>query len=502
MDGFKRGFKPLEILTEDQIEQIHQSTLQVLRKTGVAIHDKKALEMLDEAGCIVDYADKRVRFPREIVEDSLKRSPDSFKIKARDNENNIMLDSRGDTTYFSPSCARNILDLDTLEPREPTRKEFCDFIRITESLPNVHVNVCFPYFGFRKVPQCMSLIESNAAKIRLSTKVQMEGFVHDNYLWNTEMAKVTDQELFCLANPTAPLTLHKDSVTALYHYLESDMPIEFTSGPLAGSSGPVTIAGSLVSNNADAISGIVLAQILKPGARIWTGNMTMVQNMASGAPAFGAIENSLHETIFNQMWRHYGIPCWSSSCAWTSSKDIDYQAGYEMAMAALTCAMSGANVVYFQGGVNSQLTLSPVKAVLDDEVAGMIGRFLRGVTVTDETLAVDVIDQVIPNPGHFLATRHTFDWFRQEQFIPTLTDRSPYERWATSGKKKALDHAREKMDDIIASYKPKPLTDSQEAAVEDILTDARQYYRKKGLISDDEWKIYQEDIHSPNYPYF
>ena len=157
MKGFKRAFKPLEVLTEEQVEQIHQSTLKVLRNTGMAIHDKKALKILDEAGCFVDFDDQRVRFPKEIVERSLEQSPSSFKIKARDNGNDIYFDSGGDTTYFAPSCAKNILDLDTLKPREPTRREFYDFIKISESLPNVHLNVCFPYFGFAKVPSVCAL---------------------------------------------------------------------------------------------------------------------------------------------------------------------------------------------------------------------------------------------------------------------------------------------------------------------------------------------------------
>jgi len=218
-------------------------------------------------------------------------------------------------------------------------------------------------------------------------------------------------------------------------------------------------------------------------------------------PGLLCLENSLHELIFNQLWRRYRIPCWSSSCAWTSSKDIDYQAGYETAMAALTCGLSGANVIYFQGGLTNQMTLSPVKMILDDEVAGMIGRLLKGVTVTDETLAVDIIDQVIPNPGHFLTTDHTFNWWKQEQFLPTLSDRRSYDKWIESGSKRALDHAREKMEHVIQSYNQEGLPDHQEAAVEDILEDARQYYKKKGLITDDEWQLYQEDLNSPNYPY-
>lgn len=499
--GFKRNFKPLEILTEDQVETIHRGTLHVLAETGVEFHDDKALKLFAENGCKVDFEKKLVRFPKILVEDCLTKSPSSFRVKARDPENDLVFKSDGDITYFTSSPAMRTLDLDTFEPREPTRKEFYDHIKVLDALPNVHMQNSFPYFGFAKVPQCMRLIESNAAKIRNSTKVQKEGSVLNNDIWNIKMAKATGQDILNLVNPGAPLTYYEGVIKSIYRYVEEDVPFHFTSGSVAGATGPATIAGALITENACDIAGIVLSQLLKPGAKIWTGSMIMVQNMVTGSPAFGAIENSLSAVIFNQIWRKYKVPTFSTTCAWTSSKTIDYQAGYEMASATTANALSGACLVFLQGGLTAQLTAHPAKAILDDDIAGMVGRFLKGVEVSDESMALKLIEDVGQIPGHFLNRAHTREWWKKEQFMPKVTDRLPIPEWMKSGKKTALDHARERMEQILSTHKPIPLSSEHEQVVEDILSDARKYYRKKGMITDEEWAIYQEDLSSNNYPY-
>jgi trimethylamine--corrinoid protein Co-methyltransferase len=170
-------------------------------------------------------------------------------------------------------------------------------------------------------------------------------------------------------------------------------------------------------------------------------------------------------------------------------------------MAAILCATAGANYLLFQCGFTAQLATHPVKAILDDDIAGMVGRFLRGVDVNDETLAVDIINEVGPIPGMFLNQAHTRKWWKKEQFIPEIADRLPYLEWVKTGKKTIIDHARDRMEEIVSTHKPASITPQQEQALEDILKDAREYYRKKGLITEEEWKVYQEDINSPNYPY-
>ncbi|NLA27193.1 MAG: hypothetical protein GX878_07335 [Firmicutes bacterium] len=500
MKGFKKAFDHFEIITPQQVEQIHKSIMRVLWETGVTVEDDEALQLLSENGCKVERSTKRVKIPEELVEKCLANAPSSFEIVARDSKNNCTFASGG-PTYFAPSIGMNTLDLDTWKPRRPTRKEYYEYARILDSLPNVHSMIAFPWFGFENVPQCMCLLESNAAKIRCSTKIQQEGTVLGNDKWNIEMAKATDQDLQQLLNPAAPLSLQKETVDQIRLCTDADMPFHFATGTTIAATGPATLSGSIVVDTAASLAGIVLAQLIKPGARVWVGGMMMVQNMRTGSPAFGNIGNSLADIVFNQIWRKYGIPTWTSSSAWTSSKAIDFQAAYEVATGALLGALGGSTVVILHGGLTGELTAHPIKAILDDDIAGMIGRLLEGVTVNEETLAVDLINEVGPLPGNFLTTKHTRKWWKSEQYVPLVADTLTYPEWATLGHKKAIDHARERMEQLLNEHKIVPLTDTQEDAIETILKEAREYYRKNGLISDHEWHLYQKDISSPNYPF-
>jgi trimethylamine--corrinoid protein Co-methyltransferase len=500
LKGFRNRFKPLEILSEAEVEAMHRSTLQVLWETGVNFHDERALKIMAENGCVVDFNSNRVRFPEHIVMEYLAKCPTSFRVKARDSQNDIILSSGG-ATYFGSSSGFRSIDLDTWEPKNATRKDFYDFIKVLDYLPNVHHISAFPYFGFDGVPQIMRIIEANAAKIRMSSKTQMEGAVADNDLFTIPMAEATGMDLCCLVNPAAPLSFYETQMNGILRYSEMDQPFHFASGPVMGATAPVTIAGGVITPNVEAIAGAVLAQMIKPGARLWFGNYANEQNMRTGSPSNGAIGNALHELVFNQMARKYQIPTWSSSSAWSSSKQIDFQAGYEAGIHAILCALAGPSMVIFQCALTMQLVTHPVKAILDDDIAGMAGRLLEGVEVNDESMAVDLINQVGPIPGMFLDQAHTRKWYRKEQYVPAMADKLPHGEWVAFGSKTALAHARDKLEEILATHNPAPLTPQQEQAIEDILKDAREYYRKKNMITDEEWTQYQKDLSSDNYPY-
>jgi trimethylamine--corrinoid protein Co-methyltransferase len=205
--------------------------------------------------------------------------------------------------------------------------------------------------------------------------------------------------------------------------------------------------------------------------------------MRSGAPAFGDIASSLHVAAFHQICRWYGIPSCTSLTGVSSSKRIDFQLAYEKTIPTLLAALAGSNIVDLHSAINAELTAHPVQAILDDDIAEMIGRFLEGVEVNDETLALDLIEEVGPIPGQFLDKAHTRKWWRQEQCTPQATDRLSYPEWLQSGKRSAIDYAKEKHEEILATHKPTPLTTEQEAEIEAILEEQEEYYSKHGLLA-------------------
>ena len=499
LKGFARNFKPLEILTEEEVEAIHRGTLEVLWVTGVSVQHQRALKLFDKNGCKVDYDDMRVRMPPALVEECLRKVPSSFHAKARDCKNSLMVGN--DTLYLAVAPGQQTIDLDTWEPRAATRKENYDSVTLLDALPTVHFFSPYtPYFGFEGVPPCMAMLESLAARIRNSTKFQCVGFSNDSEIFAIKMAQALGIEIMGTCALAPPLAMYRDAAESTFRFAEAGFPMRIISGQVMGGTAPATIAGGVITNNAEVITGLVLAQLIRPGMRVLVKDFSHPMNMNTGAPGFGSIVACLHNAASNQIFRKYGVPIDNATC-YPNSKMPDYQCGYEKASRLLIAGLSGANTLLLHGSVHGELTHHPIQAILDDDLAGMVGRFMEGVKVNDDTLAIDLIEEVGPIPGHFLNKEHTRKWWKLEQFVPKAADRLTYPEWMQTGKKTCLDYAKERMGEILATHKPTPLTHSQEEDVERILDEARNYYRKKELISEGEMATYRESMKSPNYPF-
>jgi len=480
--GFTRRFRPLEILTEEQLEQIHRGTLDVLWDTGIRMEHEGALKILEKNGCRVDYESNRAHFPADLVETCLRQCPSNFQLNARDPKDGLLVG--GNRTYFGAAPGMMTVDLETWESRVPTRKEMYDGVTILDALETVDFIMQYtPYFGFEDIPPSMGMIETLAAKLRNSTKFTAEGYSNDCEIFTIKMFQAVGADMFISCLPAPPLTYYRESIEACLRAVQAGFAIKVGGGGMYGGTAPATLAGATVSNNAELIAPIVLFQNIKPGTRIIVYNFNYPQNMRNGAPVFGAIECSLHTAIFNQIWRRYGLPTWNDSGEFSSSKGIDFQCGYEKSMNTLLPALCGGNGISVHGSIFGELTHHPLQAILDDDVVGVIGRFLQSVGVNDETLAIDVIKGVGPIPGHYLNTQHTQNYWKTEQFLPKAADRLTYPEWVGTGKKNALHYAKERMEEILATHRVSvPLTPSQEDDIERILQEAREYYTNKGLM--------------------
>jgi trimethylamine--corrinoid protein Co-methyltransferase len=474
--GFTRTISPLEILSEDQIRWVHQATLDVLRKTGVTFQSEWALGFLESVGCSVDRNSMRVRFPDDLIEACLGQAPHSYRVGARDPANDLTLG--GNVLYFTHSAGMQTVDLDTYEPRDPTKSEYVECVKVLDALSNVDFLACYPYFGYEGLPPALAIPESVALKMRYSTKHQCTCYSRDCEIFNIQMAQAVGHEITGTLTCSPPLTWGGDAVQAARRMIAAGFPLTTVDGNVLGGTGPATPLGNVVVCNAEHLSMIALVQLLDPGHRISVGHFACPMNMMTGSPAFGQIGGSISNMIWNQMWRYYRIPCSNGSPGYVDSKMIDFQAGYEKGIAALASAASGVNTMLLHLGVSAEISAHPVQAILDDDIAGMVGRFIEGEIISDETLAVDVIEEVGPIPGHYLGTRHTREWCRKEQFVPRAADRSTYPEWVAQGKKSALEHARERMEDILATHEPEPLSPAQEEDVQRILEDARDFYRR------------------------
>ncbi|MBL7120123.1 MAG: trimethylamine methyltransferase family protein [Dehalococcoidia bacterium] len=469
---------PINILTEDQVERIHSATLEILETTGVVFEHKKALEVLDGAGCKVDHQKQRVRFPSYLVEECLRKCPSSFTMKARESKNNLRFGGR--TLYFMPWGAMDAVDLSTGARILATRQDEAEAVIVMDALDEIHAHYG-AYFNFEGIPPMMSMPVKTAIGIKNSSKVQsgVSGFDWD--MWQIKMAQVTNQELMGAPTGSPPLTWGNAVTEAVFRYTEVGFPILPTSGQAFGASSPATIAGSLALNNAELMSVMVLTQVLNPGNRFVAADYSQPLSMRTGQALLGAVENAIAGMAFTQMWRHYGIPV-SLAANSSDSKVPDYQCSYEKTINTLSQCLAGPNLFLCAGAVYDELTFSPVVLVIDTEVYGMVARIFEGIEVTDETLAIDLIDEVGPIPGHYLDKAHTRKWWGKEQYIPILADRQSHAEWVKAGSKNIIDRAKERVQDILSSHKTTPLPEDEEKAIDEILQEATAYYKQKGML--------------------
>lgn len=418
------------------------------------------------------------------MEECLRRCPSSYRLKARNPKHDLILGLKGNIVHFWGSSAMQTVDINTWKPHKATKKEYSDYIIVLDALDNNHIITPAPYYDVDGVPDVMSIPEGIAIRLKYSDKFLAVEYQKDSEIFAIDMAKAAGIELMGTVASSRPLTYPEDSVEAANRFTEAGFSIFIGSGHNHGATGPVTIAGSLITDNAEQIAGIVMVQLMRAGTRILTNNFTFSQNMRTGLPNFGGIESALHMAAANQLARKYQIPKSSSVSAYSSSKRIDIQCGYEKSMTALIAALSGYTLVQFLGGIYGELTAHPVQAIIDDDIAGAIGRFLQGVEVSHETIALDLIEKIGPIPGFFLNTEHTRKWWKKEQFMPKVSDRLAYpDEWMNKGKKSELDYSKERMETILATHKVEvPLTQNHEDEIEKILKEAREYYKKKGLI--------------------
>jgi trimethylamine--corrinoid protein Co-methyltransferase len=500
LQGYTRKFKPLELLNEEQLIALHKASLDVLETTGVRVEHPRALKLYEQHGCRVDYGSNRVRIPPGLVEECLRRTPSSYRVRARDPHNDLIIG--GDTVYFQPFPGMDAIDHQTWETHRPTRKENYDNAILMDALENAHFMTCYtPFFGWQGVPAVMSILESDAARIRCSAKTIETASSYESEKFAIKLGRAVGSEIWGYMGGSPPLTWYENAIEACFTLLEADQPLQIISGNTMGASGPVTIAGATVINNAELMSGLVLAQLVRPGARLLMMDFCFPQNMRTGSPSFGGIETYLHNVVFNQIWRWYGVPTKTPPPGMTDSKRIDYQNGTEKATGVVLAALSGANMIPLMGGVYGELSWDPIQAILDNDLGGMVGRLLEGVEVTDLTMALDLINEIGPIPGHYLGTTLTRQMWKKEFFVPRCSDRLTYHEWLQSGKKSCLDYAKQRMEEILSTHEISPLTDAQERDLEAVLIEARAHYRKTGQISDEEWEIYQKQIKSKHYPF-
>lgn len=451
----------LEPFTRGELQKLHAATVRVLERTGVRILDPEAAKLLQAAGASYDDVTEIVRIPETVLKQLLMLAPSRFRLYGRAPDR-VLAFGEGNTYFSSMGTAVQVEDGHG-SVRPPTLKDVESFYRLVDAspfldhaswvvwprdVPNEVVHIYEVLYGFKYSTK--SLDGYNWGKLYTQDTLDMAAIVAGG---RDELAQ--RPLLLGFTNPVSPLTLAKETTEGLVGFARAGQPCIMPPECMAGGTAPSTLAGVLVQQNAEVLASIAVAQSVRPGAPVLYGSVSTVMDMRTGAVALGAPEAGLISLGAAQLARYYGIPSRGTGGN-TEALGVDYQAGAESATTLLLSALAGFDFIYdVAGSLESSLTASYAKLILDEDLAGSVKRILSGVDVSEDTLATDVIEAV-GLKGSYLSHPHTMDHFRQEHFLPETFLRIS----RASAKTAALkDRAQTRADRILHDHKVDPPLD-------------------------------------------
>ncbi|MGD8244260.1 MAG: trimethylamine methyltransferase family protein [Anaerolineae bacterium] len=470
-----RCARPLKILSDAQIREIHQATLRVLQEVGVRFADSRTLAFLADHGCQVDPLGQIVRFPAGLVEHCLQQHPPEFRLRARNPQYDIVFDAH--SVHFAACSGMEVLDLETLERRPGTLGDAEQAARLCDALDNMAgANTGLGHIADK--PAEVNLEWLYATAIRNSEKVTSVAVMNDSERWGLKMARVAGEDIIVVPSSSSPLGWSAEQIRGMERALAADMPVGAQSMASPGVTAPATLVGTAVVMNAEILAMVALVQLLKPGTGMMVSCFTIPLDMRTTTLASGSIELGMLTAISAQLSKLYGMGS-MVFLPMSDSKLLDQQAGFEKAMQWLLAGASGINLIWGAGMVEGHALWSNAQLVIDAEMCGMVGRYVEGVGVSDEALALDVVREVGHFPHSYLDTDHTYTWWRGERYLPLVSSREVYDVWAEMGRKDIVVRAAEKAEALLREHRPVPLDEDADRAIDGLLQAAA---REKGVL--------------------
>ncbi|HZS82380.1 MAG TPA: trimethylamine methyltransferase family protein [Stellaceae bacterium] len=453
-------YAPTAAVSEDELEAIHQASLTILEEVGIDFLHDGARQILKEAGAAIEAGSNRVRFDRGLVEGALGKAPRQFTLHARNPARSVEIG--GDFIAFcSVASAPNAADRDGGR-RNGNRADYQNFMKLGQMLDSVHVWGGYPVEPIDVHPGIRHL-DALHDTLTLSDKpLHAYSLGRGRNLDAIEMVRIArgideatlDREpsLFTVINSSSPLRIDTPMLEGIIQMARRNQPVVMTPFTLAGAMAPVSIAGAVAQQNAEALAGLVLTQLVRPGAPFVYGGFTSNVDMKSGAPAFGTPEYMKAALLGGQLARRYRLPYRSSNT--NAANTLDAQAAYESVFSLWGAIMGGANMIMHAAGwMEGGLHASFEKMVLDADLLGMVAEFLRPVVVDEAELALDAIREVGPG-GHFFGAAHTLARYRGAFYAPLISDWRNYESWTEAGRPEAYGAANRLYKKILAEYRP------------------------------------------------
>jgi trimethylamine--corrinoid protein Co-methyltransferase len=466
-------YDPIRVLGPEEIEKIHLASLTILEDIGIEFLSEAALDVVRRGGAEAPTGQARVRFDRGLILEAVAKAPPRFTVHARNPERDLEFGGNR-INFASIGSAPNVSDLD--QGRRPgTFVDFENLLRLCQSLNIVHLMGGYPVEPI-DLPAPSRHLDCYLSLIRLTDKIwrpyALGGGRIEDAIAMAAIARGEDPadpvgapSLITNVNTNSPLRVDGPMLEGVAAMARAGQAVVVTPFTLAGAMSPVTLAGSLAQQNAEALAVIAFAQLVRPGAPVVYGGFTSNVDMKSGAPAFGTPEYARATLAGGQLARRYSLPYRSSNA--NAANAVDAQAAYESLMSLWAAVMAHATMVqHAVGWMEGGLVASYEKVILDAELLQGMAEFLEPIVVDDDTLALDALREVGPG-GHFFGAAHTLARYETAFYAPILSDWRNYESWREAGAKSAAERANAIWKQLLAEYRPPPLAPEREEALRD-----------------------------------
>ena len=469
----------LEFLSNDDIQAMHEATLQVMSEVGVIWTHKPSLDILMEAGCTVK--ENRLYFPADLVMDCVDKAGKRPCIRGRNGQVNEL--GAGNLYFHNLGGARDVFEARTGTRRIATEQDVIDSTRLLDALPNAHTIT--PFFTPRDVSgELMSLFMYRHTLPHTTKPIQGPGIQFpEEVKYAVEMAAVVGtppQELTLSLSPVSPLTVHDPAAAAIVEMAKAGVICSNLPAPTGGATSPMTITGSLVQQSAETLALLVLAQVVNPGCgMVYCGRLGMLEPRTG--LIWGGVELGISSAATVQLGHHYGFSVNVYGFS-TNAHTIDAQNAFERGLNATIPALAGADELSGIGEMEAGVMGSYAQMVLDNEIVGSILRLRKGLSADVEHLAVEIIGNVMNGTRNYLGQKHTLRHLRAgEVALTKLAERNSWDTWEEKLERKQMaDHAVDEAERLLREHVVPPLEPQQEKELDRIMAAAeKEMVRKK-----------------------
>lgn len=456
MDVYQGMGSRRRILTEEQIQLVHQQSLELLENTGVSVQSEDALEALGDAGCEVGEP-ARVKIPGRLVEQAIEAAPKSIDVYNR--QGDLAMTLTGDSCYYGTgSDCPNHIDLNSGQRRSCTKEDVGNLARFCDALPNIDF-VMSMGIALDSPPGSNFVHQYEAMLLNTTKPVIVTGHGRRDMKAMIDMAAAAVGGIEAVGQ-RPPLILYSEPISPLLHAemgvekallcSEHGVPFIYIPSPMMGASSPATIAGTLVQANAECLSGLVIFQSRHPGAKFIYGGDASSMDMRHATFAYGAPELQLLNGALADLANSYELPFFCLAGT-TDSKVLDAQAGAEYALSIYLSTLNGCNLIHDCGFLESGLTASFESVLLSEEIISMVKYMVRPLDITRESIALNVVDEVGP-AGTYLTHDHTLDNYRDSMWFPRFFDRARFDEWKKGGARSLRQSLRERSREILDAH--------------------------------------------------